>query len=146
VKDPQRDTVAFTPYATIKDVFGLSVFLILYAWLVFYVPNYLLDADNSVPANPLATPAHVVPEWYLLPFYAMLRAIPSKLWGVVIMGSAIVVLAVHSLARPLAGQVGEYSTARPIAFSSGSLSRSALASATSARRNRPRGWRSSRAS
>jgi ubiquinol-cytochrome c reductase cytochrome b subunit len=93
VKDPQRDTVAFTPYATIKDLFGLSVFLILYCWLVFYIPNFLLDADNSVPANPLATPAHVVPEWYLLPFYAMLRAIPSKLWGVVIMGSAIVVLA-----------------------------------------------------
>ncbi|HEY1865396.1 MAG TPA: cytochrome b N-terminal domain-containing protein [Roseiarcus sp.] len=93
VKDPQRDTVAFTPYATIKDVVGLSVFLILYAWLVFYIPNYLLDADNSVPANPLATPAHVVPEWYLLPFYAMLRAIPSKFWGVVVLLSAIVVLA-----------------------------------------------------
>jgi ubiquinol-cytochrome c reductase cytochrome b subunit len=93
VKDTQRDTVAFTPYATIKDVFGLSVFLILYCWLVFYIPNYLLDADNSVPANPLATPAHVVPEWYLLPFYAMLRAIPNKLWGVIILLAAIVVLA-----------------------------------------------------
>ena len=93
VKDLQRDTVAFTPYATIKDAFGLSVFLVLYAWLVFYVPNYLLDADNSVPANPLATPAHVVPEWYLLPFYAMLRAIPNKLWGVIILLAAIVVLA-----------------------------------------------------
>ena len=93
VKDLQRDTVAFTPYATIKDVVGLSVFLILYAWLVFYVPNYLLDADNSVPANPLVTPAHVVPEWYLLPFYAMLRAIPNKLMGVIILFAAIVVLA-----------------------------------------------------
>ena len=93
VKDPQRDTVAFTPYATIKDAFALSVFLVLYAWLVFYIPNYLLDADNSNLANPLATPAHVVPEWYLLPFYAMLRAIPSKLMGVLIMLSAIVVLA-----------------------------------------------------
>src|SRR5580698_3918775 len=92
VKDTQRDTVAFTPYATIKDGVGLSVFLIVYCWLVFYIPNYLLDADNSVPANPLATPAHVVPEWYLLPFYAMLRAIPSKFWGVVILLSAIVVL------------------------------------------------------
>ena len=93
VKDVQRDTVAFTPYATIKDVLGLSVFLILYAWLVFYIPNYLLDADNSNIANPLATPAHVVPEWYLLPFYAMLRAIPSKLMGVIVLFSAIVVLA-----------------------------------------------------
>jgi ubiquinol-cytochrome c reductase cytochrome b subunit len=94
VKDVERDTVAFTPYATIKDVFGLSVFLILYAWLVFYIPNYLLDADNSNIANPLATPAHVVPEWYLLPFYAMLRAIPNKLMGVIVLFSAIVVLAV----------------------------------------------------
>src|SRR5574340_697070 len=82
VKDLERDTVAFTPYATMKDVVGLSVFLILYAWLVFYIPLYLLDADNSVPANPLVTPAHVMPEWYLLPFYAMLRAIPNKLMGV----------------------------------------------------------------
>jgi ubiquinol-cytochrome c reductase cytochrome b/c1 subunit len=93
VKDVARDTVAFTPYATIKDVLGLSVFLILYAWLIFYIPNYLLDADNSNPANPLATPAHVVPEWYLLPFYAMLRAIPNKLMGVIVLFSAIVVLA-----------------------------------------------------
>jgi ubiquinol-cytochrome c reductase cytochrome b subunit len=93
VRDVQRDTVAFTPYATIKDVFGLSVFLIVYAWLVFYIPNYLLDADNSLPANPLATPAHVVPEWYLLPFYAMLRAIPNKLMGVIVLFAAIVVLA-----------------------------------------------------
>jgi ubiquinol-cytochrome c reductase cytochrome b/c1 subunit len=93
VKDVQRDTVAFTPYATMKDIVGLSVFLILYAWLVFYIPNYLLDADNSVPANPLVTPAHVVPEWYLLPFYAMLRAIPSKLMGVLVLFSAIVILA-----------------------------------------------------
>ena len=59
---------------------------------MFYIPNYLLDADNSIPANPLATPAHVVPEWYLLPFYAMLRAIPNKFWGVVVLAAAIVVL------------------------------------------------------
>ena len=94
VKDVERDTVAFTPYATIKDVFALSVFLILYAWFVFYIPNYLLDADNSNIANPLATPAHVVPEWYLLPFYAMLRAIPNKLMGVIVLVAAIAVLAV----------------------------------------------------
>jgi ubiquinol-cytochrome c reductase cytochrome b/c1 subunit len=92
VKDVERDTVAFTPYATIKDVFGLSVFLLLYAWLVFYIPNYLLDADNSNVANPLVTPSHVVPEWYLLPFYAILRAIPNKLMGVIALFAAIVVL------------------------------------------------------
>ena len=93
VKDVERDTVAFTPYATIKDLFALSVFLILYAWFVFYIPNYLLDADNYVKANPLATPAHIVPEWYLLPFYAILRAIPNKLVGVVALFAAIALLA-----------------------------------------------------
>jgi ubiquinol-cytochrome c reductase cytochrome b/c1 subunit len=92
VKNAERDTVPFTPHATIKDVFGLSVFLILYTWLVFYIPNYLLDADNSKIANPLATPAHVVPEWYLLPYYAMLRAIPNKLMGVIVLAAAIAVL------------------------------------------------------
>ncbi len=94
VKDVERDTVAFTPYATIKDLFAVSVFFILYAWLIFYVPNYLLDADNSRIANPLMTPAHVVPEWYLLPFYAILRAIPNKLLGVLTLFASIAVLAV----------------------------------------------------
>jgi len=93
VKSVGRDTVPFTPYATIKDVFALSVFLIFYAWFVFYIPNYLLDADNSIVANPLVTPAHIVPEWYLLPFYAILRAIPNKLVGVVCLFGAIAVLA-----------------------------------------------------
>jgi ubiquinol-cytochrome c reductase cytochrome b subunit len=93
VQNVDRDTVAFTPYATIKDVFALSIFLIFYAWLIFYIPNYLLDPDNSKVANPLMTPAHVVPEWYLLPFYAILRAIPNKLMGVIALFAAIVVLA-----------------------------------------------------
>ncbi len=93
VRNVERDTVAFTPYATMKDALGLSVFLILYAWFVFFIPNYLLDADNSNPANPLVTPAHIVPEWYLLPFYAILRAIPNKLVGVVALFGAIAVLA-----------------------------------------------------
>ncbi len=93
VQNVDRDTVAFTPYATMKDVLALSIFLILYAWLIFYIPNYLLDADNSIQANPLVTPSHVVPEWYLLPFYAILRAIPNKLMGVIALFAAIVVLA-----------------------------------------------------
>jgi ubiquinol-cytochrome c reductase cytochrome b/c1 subunit len=93
VKNVERDTVAFTPYATLKDAVGLAVFLIVYAWFVFYIPNYLGDADNYVHANPLVTPAHIVPEWYLLPFYAILRAIPNKLVGVVCLFSAIAVLA-----------------------------------------------------
>ena len=93
VKNVERDTMHFTPYATIKDMFALSVFLILYAWFVFFIPNYLLDADNSNIANPLVTPAHIVPEWYLLPFYAILRAIPNKLVGVVALFAAIALLA-----------------------------------------------------
>jgi ubiquinol-cytochrome c reductase cytochrome b/c1 subunit len=92
VRNVDRDTVAFTPYATIKDIFALSVFMILYVWLIFYIPNYLLDADNYNIANPLVTPAHVVPEWYLLPFYAILRAIPNKLAGVIALFAAIVML------------------------------------------------------
>ena len=89
----RRDTVAFTPYATIKDMFAVCVFFVIYAWFVFFIPNYLLDADNYNPANPLVTPAHIVPEWYLLPFYAILRAIPNKLVGVLALGLAIVLLA-----------------------------------------------------
>jgi ubiquinol-cytochrome c reductase cytochrome b/c1 subunit len=87
-----KDSVPFTPHATIKDMFGVSVFLLLYAWFVFYMPNYLGDADNYIPANPAQTPAHIVPEWYYLPFYAMLRSIPNKLAGVVVMFSSILIL------------------------------------------------------
>src|SRR5207302_188159 len=88
----EKDTVAFTPYATIKDLFGVSCFMILFAWFIFYMPNYLGDADNYIPANPGVTPAHIVPEWYYLPFYAMLRSIPNKLAGVVVMFSSILIL------------------------------------------------------
>jgi len=93
VQNVERDTVPFTPYATIKDLFATCVFFILYAWFVFFIPNYLLDADNSNIANPLVTPAHIVPEWYLLPFYAILRAIPNKLAGVLALFAALALLA-----------------------------------------------------
>ena len=92
VKNVERDTVPFTPYATIKDSFAMVCFMLFYAWWIFYVPNYLGHADNYIEANPLSTPSHIVPEWYYLPFYAILRAIPSKLGGVVAMFSAILVL------------------------------------------------------
>src|SRR6201996_4820454 len=88
----EKDSVPFTPHATIKDGFGISVFLLLFAYFIFYMPNYLGDADNYIPANPAVTPAHIVPEWYYLPFYAILRSIPNKLAGVVAMFSAIIVL------------------------------------------------------
>ncbi len=88
-----KDAVPFTPYATIKDVFATLIFMMFFAWFVFFVPNYLGHADNYVPANPGVTPAHIVPEWYFLPFYAILRAIPDKLGGVVAMGGAVIILA-----------------------------------------------------
>ena len=90
-KEPQ-DTIPFHPYYTVKDLLGLAVFLIVYAWFVFYAPNALLNPDNSIPTNPGVTPAHIVPEWYLLPFYAILRAIPNKLLGVLAMFGAIFML------------------------------------------------------
>ena len=98
VKGPQ-DTVPFHPYYTAKDGFGAGVFLIVFACLVCFAPNMLGHPDNYIPANPLSTPAHIVPEWYFWPFYAILRAftlnflwIPAKLWGVIAMFSAIALL------------------------------------------------------
>jgi quinol-cytochrome oxidoreductase complex cytochrome b subunit len=92
--DPKSkaDTLPFTPYATVKDGFAMSVFLILFAVFVFYMPNALGHADNYIEANPLVTPAHIVPEWYFLPFYAILRAIPDKVMGVFAMFGSIGVL------------------------------------------------------
>ena len=91
VKGPQ-DTLPFHPYYTIKDTFGLCIYLIVFAVLVFFAPNFLGDPNNFIPANPLVTPADIVPEWYFLPFYAILRSIPNKLGGVLLMFSAIAVL------------------------------------------------------
>jgi quinol-cytochrome oxidoreductase complex cytochrome b subunit len=88
----EADTVPFHPYYTVKDGFAIAVFLLLYASFVFYNPNVLGHADNYVPANPLVTPAHIVPEWYFLPFYAILRAVPDKLGGVLLMFGAIATL------------------------------------------------------
>ncbi|MCC2976303.1 cytochrome b N-terminal domain-containing protein [Sphingomonas sp. PL-96] len=94
----EQDTVPFHPYYTAKDGFGLGVFLIIFAALLFFAPNYLGHADNYIPANPLSTPAHIVPEWYFWPFYAILRAftvdfiIPAKLWGVLAMFGSILLL------------------------------------------------------
>src|SRR5687767_13031204 len=88
-----KDVVPFHPYMTVKDSFAITCFMIFFAWWIFYMPNYLGHADNYIPANPAVTPAHIVPEWYFLPFYAILRAIPDKLGGVLAMFGAIVVLA-----------------------------------------------------
>ncbi len=93
VKSVKKDTIPFTPYATVKDAFAVVCFFIFFAWFVFYIPNYLGHADNYIEANPAVTPAHIVPEWYFLPFYAILRAIPSKLGGVIAMFGSIAILA-----------------------------------------------------
>jgi ubiquinol-cytochrome c reductase cytochrome b subunit len=100
------DVIPFTPYATVKDAFAMVVFLIVFAWFLFYLPNFLGHPDNYIPADSLKTPAHIVPEWYFLPFYAILRAITfnisipftdivlidSKLGGVLAMFGSIAVL------------------------------------------------------
>jgi quinol-cytochrome oxidoreductase complex cytochrome b subunit len=103
IKGPQ-DTVPFNPYYTLKDMFGLGVFLIIFSYMVFFQPNALGHPDNYIPANPMSTPADVVPEWYFLPFYAILRSVPdigipglftlvnAKLAGVICMLGAILVL------------------------------------------------------
>tara|TARA_B100001939_G_scaffold341635_1_gene351547 strand:+ start:33 stop:1262 length:1230 start_codon:yes stop_codon:yes gene_type:complete len=90
-KGPQ-DSIPFHPYYTIKDLFGLSFVLSIFFFVVFFAPDYLGHPDNYIPADPLKTPAHIVPEWYFLPFYAILRAIPDKLGGVLAMISAIFIL------------------------------------------------------
>jgi ubiquinol-cytochrome c reductase cytochrome b subunit len=95
----EQDTVPFHPYYTAKDGFGLGVFLIIFSLIVFYAPNMLGHPDNYIAANPLSTPAHIVPEWYFLPFYAILKAftfnflwIDAKLWGVIAMFGSILLL------------------------------------------------------
>ena len=91
MKGPQ-DTLPFHPYFTIKDLFGLAVFLLIYSFFVFYAPNFLGSSDNYIPANPMQTPNHIVPEWYLLPYYAILRSVPNKLLGVVLAFGSIFLL------------------------------------------------------
>lgn len=98
IKTPQ-DAIAFHPYYTIKDLFGMGVFLIFFLFFVFFAPDFFGEPDNYIPANPLVTPPHIVPEWYFLPFYAILRSIdftifgiPAKLLGVLAMFASIIVL------------------------------------------------------
>jgi quinol-cytochrome oxidoreductase complex cytochrome b subunit len=95
----EKDSIPFHPYYTIKDLYGLGVFLIFYMAIVFFAPNALGEPDNYIPANPLVTPAHIVPEWYLLPFYAILRSITFDIWfieakllGVIAMFASIFIL------------------------------------------------------
>ena len=89
------DGIPFHPYYTVKDIFGVGVFLTLFAFVIFYAPEFgglFLEPDNFNPADPLVTPQHIVPVWYFTPYYAILRAVPDKLGGVILMGLAVMVL------------------------------------------------------
>ncbi len=89
------DGIPFHPYYTVKDMFGVGVFLMLFAFVIFFAPTFgdlFLEYDNFNPADPMVTPAHIKPVWYFTPYYAMLRAIPDKLMGVVVMGAAVMIL------------------------------------------------------
>jgi len=88
----KKDTLSFHPYYTVKDGFAVGVFLLVFAFFVFYQPDALGHADNYIKADPMKTPPHIVPEWYFLPFYAILRAVPDKLLGILLMIGAIAVL------------------------------------------------------
>ena len=88
----KSDTLAFHPFYTVKDAFAVAVFLLIFAYFLFYQPDALGHTDNYIPADPLKTPAHIVPEWYFLPFYAILRAVPDKLAGILLMLGAVAVL------------------------------------------------------
>jgi ubiquinol-cytochrome c reductase cytochrome b/c1 subunit len=98
MKGPQ-DTIPFHPYYTIKDTYGLAVLMLVYLAFVFFAPNFFVEPDNYIEANPLQTPPHIVPEWYLMPFYAILRAftqeflwIPAKVLGVIAMFASVGIL------------------------------------------------------
>lgn len=86
------DKIPMYPYFILKDLFSILVLITLFSFFVFFAPNYLGHPDNYIEANAMVTPAHIVPEWYFLPFYAILRAVPDKLLGVVAMGAAIAIL------------------------------------------------------
>ena len=88
----KSDKIPFTPYFTVKDIYFIMLFFIIFSYFVFFDPVYLGHPDNFIPANPLVTPAHIVPEWYFLPFYAILRSVPNKLFGVILLLASILIL------------------------------------------------------
>lgn len=103
-KDPKTgiplDGIAFHPYYTVKDLFGVSVFLCIFTAIVFFAPamgGYFIEDNNFIPADPFKTPPHIAPVWYFTPFYAILRAVPSfagtQVWGVIAMGAATLIIA-----------------------------------------------------
>ncbi len=92
IEKKKEDSIPFHPYYTVKDLFGLGIFALIWSYFIFFNPNFFGEPDNYIPANPLVTPPHIVPEWYFLPFYAILRSIPNKLFGVIAMFGAVLIL------------------------------------------------------
>ena len=88
-----KDNIPFHPYFTIKDFFGVGAFLIVFCSIVFFGPEFFIEPDNNIAADPMQTPSHIVPEWYFLPFYAILRSIPDALGGVIAMAMSILIFA-----------------------------------------------------
>lgn len=110
------DKIPFHPYFSLKDLLGLNLVLLVFFVVVFYFPDYLGHPDNYIPANPMSTPAHIVPEWYLLPFYAILRSVPSKAGGILFMALAIVTLYTLPILAPLKNSSGLFRPAYRIVF------------------------------
>ena len=92
IKTPE-DSLPFHSYFSMKDAFALSAFAMIYVYFVFFMPDFMGHPDNYKQANPMVTPPHIVPEWYFLPFYAILRAVPDKLFGVILMFASILIVA-----------------------------------------------------
>jgi ubiquinol-cytochrome c reductase cytochrome b subunit len=88
-----KDNIPFHPYFTSKDLYGLGLFLMVYSVFVFFLPDSLMESANNIPANPMVTPNHIVPEWYFLPFYAILRSVPNMVGGVVAMALSVMMFA-----------------------------------------------------
>ena len=118
--DKAVDVVTFHPYHTYKDSFVFTVLLTVFTFVVFFEPNYFGHTDNFIPANPLVTPAHIVPEWYFTPFYAILRACPSKIGGAISMLLSILVLFVLVLYKRLGSKhyvlLGAFSDLNKVGF------------------------------
>jgi len=104
-------TISFYPYFYVKDLFAFFILVFFLSVIIVYYPNSLGHPDNYIPANPMSTPAHIVPEWYFLPFYAILRSIPDKLGGVLAMFGAIVVLMILPFLNTSEVRSGEF---RPV--------------------------------
>jgi ubiquinol-cytochrome c reductase cytochrome b subunit len=110
------DRYAIHPYFIFKDLVTIYLFLLVLSIIVFYAPNLMGHSDNYIPANPMSTPSSIVPEWYLLPYYAILRSIPDKLLGVVAMFGSLLILLVLPLTDLSRNRGSQFRPAMKLAF------------------------------